>query len=158
MSAHLWVSWDDYHRHIEQLARIVHESGYPFDRVLCLARGGLRIGDVFSRVFKTPLHILSTSSYREAAGTLQGELSIAEHITSTDGPLAGRVLLIDDLVDSGVTLERVRAHLGSASRQLLKYAQQSSGARAAPSCGRIITSNTCRTIRGYTSRSRCMTR
>lgn len=111
MSAHLWVSWDDYHRHIEQLARIVYESGYSFDRVLCLARGGLRIGDVFSRVFKTPLHILSTSSYREAAGTLQGELSIAEHITSTDGPLAGRVLLIDDLVDSGVTLERVRAHL-----------------------------------------------
>lgn len=111
MSAHLWVSWDDYHRHIEQLASIVYESGYSFDRVLCLARGGLRIGDVFSRVFKTPLHILSTSSYREAAGTLQGELSIAEHITSTDGPLAGRVLLIDDLVDSGVTLERVRAHL-----------------------------------------------
>ncbi len=111
MSGHLWVSWDDYHRHIEQLARIVHDSSYPFDQVLCLARGGLRIGDVFSRIFKTPLHILSTSSYREAAGTQQGELNISENITSTAGPLAGRILLIDDLVDSGVTLESVQAHL-----------------------------------------------
>lgn len=111
MSGHLWVSWDDYHRHIEQLACIVRDSAYPFDQVLCLARGGLRIGDVFSRIFKAPLHILSTSSYREAAGTRQGEFSLAENITSTAGPLTGRVLLIDDLVDSGVTLERVQTHV-----------------------------------------------
>ncbi len=114
MAGHLWVGWDEYHRHIEALARIVHDSGYRFDQVLCLARGGLRIGDVFSRLFRTPLHILSVSSYREAAGTQQGALCIAENITSTAGPLAGRILLIDDLVDSGVTLERVRAHLASA--------------------------------------------
>ncbi len=111
MAGHLWVGWDEYHRHIEQLARNVHDSGYRFDHVLCLARGGLRIGDVFSRLFKVPLHIQSTSSYREAAGTQQGELRIAGNITSTAGPLAGRILLIDDLVDSGVTLERVQADL-----------------------------------------------
>jgi hypoxanthine phosphoribosyltransferase len=109
---HLWVSWDDYHGAIECLARIVHDSGYRFDQVLCLARGGLRIGDVFSRLFKVPLAILSTSAYREAAGTVRGAIDIAHAITSPAGPLAGRILLIDDLVDSGVTLERVQAHLG----------------------------------------------
>ncbi len=113
MSGHLWVGWEDYHRHIEQLARIVHQSGYPFDQIVCLARGGLRIGDVFSRIFRTPLHILSVSSYREIAGTLQGELRMAENMTSTAGPLAGRILLIDDLVDSGVTLDRVQAALSA---------------------------------------------
>lgn len=113
MAGHLWVSWDEYHQHIEQLALRVHESGYRFDRILCLARGGLRIGDVLSRLFRTPLDILSVSSYREAAGTEQGELRIADNITSTAGPLAGRILLIDDLVDSGITLERVQAHLSS---------------------------------------------
>jgi hypoxanthine phosphoribosyltransferase len=107
----LWVSWDDYHRAIEGLARMVHDSGWQFDQVLCLARGGLRPGDIFSRIFDVPLAILSTSSYREDVGRVQGTLDIAKHITMTKGSLSGRVLLLDDLVDSGVTLENVQVHL-----------------------------------------------
>lgn len=107
----VWVSWDDYRRAIEGLIRLVHESGWKFDQVLCLARGGLRPGDVFSRVFDVPLAILSASSYREEAGTVRGVLDIAKHITVTKGVLEGRVLLLDDLADSGVTLTKVRDHL-----------------------------------------------
>ncbi|MGA4211223.1 phosphoribosyltransferase [Ralstonia nicotianae] len=109
--AHLWVSWDDYHGLVERLALIVHESGWKFDNILCLARGGLRVGDQLSRIYDLPLAILATSSYREAAGTQQGDLDIAQYITMTRGELSGRVLLVDDLVDSGVTLERVGRHL-----------------------------------------------
>lgn len=109
----LWVTWDAYNQAIERLALLVHESGWRFDQVLCLARGGLRPGDVFSRIFDVPLAILSTSSYREANGMQQGKLDIAAHITTTNGALQGRVLLIDDLVDSGVTLSRVRDHLST---------------------------------------------
>lgn len=108
---HLWVSWDEYHRAIEKLVLNVHASGWKFDQVLCLARGGLRPGDVCSRIFDVPLAILSTSSYREAAGTVQSELDIAKHITMSRGSLAGRILLVDDLVDSGVTLGKVQRHL-----------------------------------------------
>ena len=108
---HLWVSWDEYHRLIERLALKVHESGWKFDMVLCLARGGVRPGDVFSRIFDVPLAILSTSSYREDKGTTQGDLDIAKYMTMTKGPLAGRILLVDDLADSGVTLEKVTRHL-----------------------------------------------
>ncbi len=107
----LWVSWDEYHRAIEKLIVAVHESGWKFDQILCLARGGLRPGDIFSRVFDLPLAILSTSSYREDAGTVQGKLDIAKHITNTKGSLTGRVLLLDDLADSGKTLTKVREHL-----------------------------------------------
>lgn len=108
---HLWVSWSEYHRAIERLALKVHESGWKFDQVLCLARGGVRPGDTLSRIFDVPLAILSTSSYREDAGTKQGGLDIAKYITLTKGTLTGRVLLVDDLVDSGVTLEKVQHHL-----------------------------------------------
>lgn len=108
---HLWVTWDEYHRAIESLVLLVYASGWKFDQVLCLARGGLRPGDVFSRIFDVPLAVLSTSSYRNDAGTTQGELSIAGHITTTSGPLAGKILLVDDLVDSGVTLQQVQRHL-----------------------------------------------
>ncbi len=109
--AHLWVSWEQYHALIEELVVTVHRSDWTFDHILCLARGGLRIGDVLSRVFDRPLAILAASSYRAAGGTVQGRLDIAEHITSTQAPLAGRVLVADDLVDSGKTLQRVCAHL-----------------------------------------------
>jgi uncharacterized protein len=107
----LWVSWDDYHRAIERLALQVHESGWKFDQVLCLARGGVRPGDVISRIFDVPLAILSTSSYREEAGTQRGDLDIAKYMTMTKGTLAGKILLVDDLVDSGVTLVKVMEHL-----------------------------------------------
>jgi len=107
----LWVSWEDYHCSIEKLALKVYQSGWRFDQILCLARGGLRLGDVFSRIFDVPLAILSTRSYREAAGTIRGSLDIARYITITNGSLSGRVLLVDDLVDSGITLETVQKQL-----------------------------------------------
>jgi len=108
---HLHVGWEEYHSMIEQLALRIWDSGYRFESLLCLARGGLRVGDVLSRIFDLPLGILAASSYREAAGTQQGSLDIAEFITITGGGLRGKVLLVDDLVDSGVTLIRVIEHL-----------------------------------------------
>ena len=101
------VSWDEYHRAIELLALKLHSSDWKFDQILCLARGGLRIGDVFSRVFKVPLAILSVSSYRDENGTKQSELNISSTITATVPFLSGNVLVIDDLVDSGVSIREV---------------------------------------------------
>ena len=76
MSLH--VSWDQYHTLIERLALVVHESGYAFDQIICIARGGLRVGDVLSRIYEKPLAILSTHSYAEEGGTIRGELVIAD--------------------------------------------------------------------------------
>ena len=104
---HLYVSWDEYHMLIERLALKVAHSGWHFDQILCLARGGMRPGDVLSRVFDKPLAIMSTSSYRAEAGTIQGRLDMAKYITMPKGELAGRVLLVDDLADTGVTLQAV---------------------------------------------------
>ena len=79
---HLYVSYDEYHNLIEKLALKVHQSGWQFDTILCLARGGLRPGDVLSRIFDKPLAIMSTSSYRADAGKEQGTLDIARFITT----------------------------------------------------------------------------
>lgn len=109
--SHLWVTWAQYDDLIEQLAVQVQQSGFQFDQILCLARGGMRIGDVLSRVFNVPLAILATSSYRGNLGTEQGALNIAQQVTSTAGPFSGNILLVDDLVDSGVTFAKVCDHL-----------------------------------------------
>ena len=104
---HLYVSWDEYHLLTERLALKVAHSGWEFDQILCLARGGMRPGDVLSRVFDKPLAIMATSSYRNESGTIQGRLDMAKFITLPHGELGGRVLLVDDLSDSGVTLKAV---------------------------------------------------
>ncbi len=104
---HLYVSYDEYHNLIEKLAIKVHQSNWEFDTILCLARGGMRPGDILSRVFDKPLAIMSTSSYRSDAGTVKGILDIARFITTPKGEIAGRVLLVDDLADSGQTLQAV---------------------------------------------------
>jgi uncharacterized protein len=104
---HLYVSYDEYHNLIEKLAIKVFQSGWEFDTILCLARGGMRPGDILSRVFDKPLAIMSTSSYRSDAGTVQGNLDIAHYITTPKGEIAGKVLLVDDLADTGHTLNAV---------------------------------------------------
>ena len=109
MSLH--VSWQQYHTLIERLALVVHEADYAFDQIICIARGGLRVGDVLSRIYEKPLAILSTHSYTAEGGTVRGELVIAEHMTMTSPKLGSRVLLVDDMVDSGHTLAKVVAEL-----------------------------------------------
>jgi hypoxanthine phosphoribosyltransferase len=104
---HLYVSYDEYHNLIEKLALKIHQSEWEFDTILCLARGGMRPGDILSRIFNKPLAIMSTSSYRASAGTVQGHLDIARYITTPKGEIAGKVLLVDDLADSGHTLNAV---------------------------------------------------
>jgi hypoxanthine phosphoribosyltransferase len=102
---HLYVSYDEYL--IEKLAIKIHQSGWQFDTILCLARGGMRPGDILSRIFDKPLAIMSTSSYRADAGMTQGNLDIARYITTPKGEIAGKVLLVDDLADTGHTLNAV---------------------------------------------------
>jgi hypoxanthine phosphoribosyltransferase len=108
MKNDLYISWEEYHKKIEDLAMLINRSGWHFDQILCLARGGLRVGDTLSRLFGVPLAILSTSSYIEKE---QNILTIAEHVTMCSETLRGNILLVDDLVDSGVTLNKVLDYL-----------------------------------------------
>ena len=101
------VSWEQYNTLVERLALKVYDSDWRFNQIICLARGGLRVGDVLSRIYEVPLAILSTHSYTAEGGTIRGQLVIAEHMTMTAPRLGERVLLVDDMVDSGHTLEAV---------------------------------------------------
>ena len=107
----LEIDWPRYNTLVEMLALKVYESCFRFNQVICIARGGLRVGDVLSRIFDQPLAILSTHSYSSEGGTIRGELVIAEHMTMTKPRLGDRVLLVDDMVDSGHTLAAVHAEL-----------------------------------------------
>lgn len=102
----LYVSWSDYHQKIEQLAAKIYESQWEFNQIVCLARGGLRVGDILSRIFDQPLAILATSSYGGTDGKVRGSITFAHDLTMTTANLGSHVLLVDDLVDSGISLKR----------------------------------------------------
>ena len=70
MSIH--VDWAQYNTLVEKLAFAVHESGFRFNQIICIARGGLRVGDVLSRIFDQPLAILSTHSYTAEGSIRRG--------------------------------------------------------------------------------------
>jgi hypoxanthine phosphoribosyltransferase len=112
----VYVSWDEYHRTIERLAVTIARSGWSFEAIVCIARGGMRIGDIFSRLFDRPLAIISATSYSGTDGRERGSLTIAATLTTTS-PLSGNILLVDDLVDSGTSLKEVQHWLETHANQ-----------------------------------------
>lgn len=110
MNKHIY-SWEEYYNLIYQLAKKIEPHIDHYDQLLCLARGGLILGDAFSRIFDIPLSIMFTSSYRIAEK--QGELFIDDQIAKQTNNLGNKILLLDDLVDSGVTINKVVHHLKS---------------------------------------------
>ncbi len=101
----LYVSWDKYQQNIELLAVKLYQSGWQFNQIVCLAKGGLRVGDILGRLFRQPLAILSASSYGGIDNQVRGKIIFSQHLSMTTQRLASRVLLVDDLVDSGISLQ-----------------------------------------------------
>ena len=101
----LYVSWEEYQQNIETLAIQIYQSGWSCDRIVCLAKGGLRVGDILCRIFDVPLAILSTASYGGKDNRVRGKITVSQHLSMTEDTLTGKVLLADDLVDSGVSLQ-----------------------------------------------------
>lgn len=99
------IGWEEYHQTIEKLAQQIKESGWEFNQILCLAKGGLRVGDILARIFDQPLAILNVSSYGGSGNREQGNIRFAETLTNF-GELGDRLLLVDDLVDSGISIEK----------------------------------------------------
>ena len=57
----IYITWEDYHKKIEQLAKKIHEDNLQFNQIICIAKGGLRVGDVFSRLFNVHPYLILSS-------------------------------------------------------------------------------------------------
>ncbi|HLU77769.1 MAG TPA: phosphoribosyltransferase family protein [Burkholderiales bacterium] len=95
----LFVSWSDYHRTIERLAGRVYDADWHFQHIVAIGRSGLHAGDLLSRLFRVPLSVLQARSAR--AG--DGEVAFSE-LAGLASPRGQRVLVVDDLIDTGETL------------------------------------------------------
>ena len=55
--AELHISFDEYRKKTEQLAAQIYKDGWNFNQVVCIAKGGMRVGDIMARIFDVPLAI-----------------------------------------------------------------------------------------------------
>lgn len=103
------VTWRKLEVATINLAIKIRDAGLIFDQIICVARGGMAVGDILSRLFSSStIGVICTSSYKEEGGTKKGELFISEHVTMTTHQLGKKILLIDDLVESGDTLKALK--------------------------------------------------
>lgn len=103
----LHVSWDDYNKKIEELAMVIHNDGYKFNQIICIAKGGLRVGDILARIFNVPFAVMSVESYHgDGVKDEQGQIVFGNSLAKTTPNIGSKVLLVDDLADSGLTLEK----------------------------------------------------
>jgi uncharacterized protein len=108
----LHIDYAQYHHLIDQVVHAVVAGAFQPDLILGVSRGGLFLADGLSRALRKPMAVIAASSYRESSGTAQGDLQISSTIASVV-PVSGKVLLVDDLADSGHTLQALCAHLQS---------------------------------------------
>ena len=105
--ADLHISFDEYRQKTEQLASQIYKDGWKFNQVVCIAKGGMRVGDIMARIFDVPLAILSVESYKgDGLKNKRGAITFSRDLAKTSPNIGSKVLLVDDLADSGITLKK----------------------------------------------------
>ncbi|MBI2714781.1 MAG: xanthine phosphoribosyltransferase [Rhizobiales bacterium] len=109
------VSWDQFHRDSRALAWRLHEAG-PFDAIVAITRGGLVPAAIVARELNVRMiDTVCVTSYQDYKN--QGELTLLKSIAPEIVALreqGKRVLIVDDLVDTGNTARVVRELLPAA--------------------------------------------
>ena len=103
------ISFQEYSEGIEKLAIMVDESGFKPSHIISIARGGLRVGDILSRLFRVRSSYLGVESYEVAekgkvSDKQKDDVIFSRDISSTTQDYGKNVLVVDDLVDSGKSL------------------------------------------------------
>jgi len=109
------VSWDQFHRDARALAWRLTGLG-PFEAIVAITRGGLVAAAIVAR--ELDLRVIETVCVASYDHQTQGELTvlkgIAESVSAIGRGQGERVLIVDDLVDTGKTAQIVRALLPKA--------------------------------------------
>ena len=107
MSKKMIVGWEEYKKIVEKLAIEVHKSYRP-TVLIGIMRGAAPIIDILSRILKLPIAYIVIQSYSgRGLEDQQGQLMFAREISSlANNEDFKKVLLIDDLSDTGLTLNK----------------------------------------------------
>jgi xanthine phosphoribosyltransferase len=109
------VSWDQFHRDTRALTWRLHEAG-PFEAIVCITRGGLVPAAIVARELNVRIiETVCIASYMNYKN--QGDIKVMKGVGAEVVALRDqgkKVLIVDDLVDTGKTARVVREILPSA--------------------------------------------
>src|SRR6056300_502198 len=108
MAGKLIISFDEYTKIVEKLAIQIHNNFKP-TVLVGIMRGAAPILDILSRILKLPIAYIVIQSYTgEGMEDQQGQLMFAREISSlAESKDYKKVLLVDDLSDTGLTLNKI---------------------------------------------------
>lgn len=102
------LSWDQFGRAARDLARSVWTSGFDPEIIVCVARGGLiPAGALAYALDKKSLLVLNVEFYTGIGTTLR-DPRLLDPIPENHGMSGKRILIVDDVADSGRTLQFVK--------------------------------------------------
>ncbi len=107
MADKLIITFDKYTKIVEKLAVQIHKNYKP-TVLVGIMRGAAPILDILSRILKLPIAYIVIQSYSgEGMEDKQGKLMFAREISSlANNEDFKKVLLVDDLSDTGLTLNK----------------------------------------------------
>ena len=107
MADKLIISFEEYTKIVEKLAILIHKNYKP-TVLVGIMRGAAPIIDILSRILRLPIAYIVIQSYSgKGMQDQQGQLMFAREISSlAKDKDFSRVLLIDDLSDTGLTLNK----------------------------------------------------
>ncbi len=109
------VSWDQFHRDARALAWRLTDAG-PFDAIVAITRGGLVAAAIVARELE--VRLIETVCVVSYEYQTQGELTVLKGVAAEVSRIGAgegdRVLIVDDLVDTGKTAQIVRGLLPKA--------------------------------------------
>lgn len=113
-----YVSWSQYGELVTRLAESVVTSGEKFDLVIGIARGGLPVAMVVSDTLGVKVDFLNVKSYTDV-----GERTTPKVLSTITEKIAGKkILLVDDLVDGGATMESITEYIAAQNPRSIKTA------------------------------------
>ena len=107
MAEKLIISFEEYNKIVEKLAIQIYQNYKP-TVLIGIMRGAAPIIDILSRILKLPIAYIVIQSYSgKGIEDKQGQLMFAREISSlANDKDFSKVLLIDDLSDTGLTLNK----------------------------------------------------
>ena len=107
-----YVSWMQFQRLCAELARRIRADGFKPDAIIGIARGGYMPARVLADLFG--LMNLASLKIEHYRGTRKSRQAMIRHLLP-EGFTGRRVLLVDDVSDSGDTLDVALDHLRNCS-------------------------------------------
>ena len=99
------IVWKKYLKDIEELTKQIKNSKEKYDCILGVSKGGNIPSTIIASKLNIGLSIISVSSYKDK---IQEEINIDKNISNwMVFKESKKILLVDDLIDSGETIDKL---------------------------------------------------